>query len=305
MPILSIQVENADQLLNASYLGAGALGRVERSATGGGSGYSEFTTFALVSGTRLYTVYDLSGASSSWYRIRYSKSDGTSPSDYGDEFQSGDETAGLLCSLYDVSQRMFGSATVGNSDQEILLDIIRGVSNEIEEYVGAWLAPRPTNATSTATYRFDVEYYTTRLWLKQGNRHTGIRSITSANLATYSQPATGGSFTAATTADLLIRPQPTADGPGWRLELTDRPAGGFAMFYPGYNTVELTGTFGPAAVPYWAQEAAIAMVTRRFIGKESAATALATGPEGTIQLLPGLPPDQRLQLELHRFVPVA
>jgi len=305
VPIISATVENATELLNTSYLGAGALGRVERSATGGGAGFAEISTFALVAGTRVYTVYDLAGAVSSFYRIRFTKSDGTAPSAYGDEFQAGDETAGLLCSLYDVSQRMSGTATLSDNDREILLDIIRGVLSEMEDFTQSWLAPRPTAPASTATYRFDVERTTRRLWLVRGNRHVGIRSLTAINLAVTSQPETGGTFTAGTLADVFLRPKPTADTQAWRLELSDIPTGGFSYFYAGYNTVETTGSYGPAAVPYWAQEIAIAAVTRRFLGKETAATAIGLGPDGGIRLLADLPRDMAARLASHRFLSVA
>jgi len=304
VPIIETTIENATQLLDTSYLGAGALGRVERSATEAGV-YSEITTFALVPDKRFYVIFDLAGAVSSWYRIRFSKSDGTSPSTYGDVFQGGDETAGLLCSRFDMEQRLFGTSTPSDNDRETLLDIIRGVSSEMEDFTHSWLAPRPTDPASTTTYRFDVERATRRLWLVRSNRHVGIRSLTAINLATTSQPETGGTYTAGTLADFLIRPQPMAPEPGWRLELTDIPTGGFGYFYAGYNTVEATGSFGPAAVPYWAQEIAIAAVTRRFLGKETAATAIGLGPDGGVRLLADLPRDMATRLASHRFLPAA
>lgn len=305
MPILSITVENAAELLNTDYLGAGALGRVERDTTSAFSAPTEVTTFALVAGTRVYTVYDLAGAVSSWYRVRFSKSNGTSPSAYGPAFQAGDETAGLLCSVYDTWQRMNGSTAMGDNDHETLIDVIRGVSSEIEDFTGAWWAPRPTDPGSTTTYRFDVPDMTRSLWLQYGGRYTGIRSITSLNLATTSQPASGGTYTAGTVADVFIRPQPVEDAPGWRLELTDFPTGSWRYFYPGHNTLEVTGAFGPASVPYWMQEIAIAAVTRRYLGKETAATAIGLGPEGGVRLLADLPRDMAERLKAHRFEPVA
>jgi len=304
VPQLDIPVENATDLLATSNLGAGALLRVERSATETGA-YVEITTIALVAGQRMYRYYDLAGTVSSWYRTRYSKSDGSSLQPYGSVWQTGDETAGLLCSLYDAQQRIAGSATMSDNDRETLLDVIRGVSSEIEDYTGAWWASRPTDPESSTTYRFDVDRYATSLWLRQGSRYTGVRSVTAINLATTSQPATGGTYTAGTVADVFIRPQPSEGNPGWRIELSDYPSGSNRFFYPGYNTVEVTGTFGPASVPYWMQEIAIAAVTRRFLGKETAATAIGLGPEGGVRLLAGLPSDMAQRLEAHRFMPVA
>lgn len=318
--VLTIGVENVDELRNAGAFGTSAIIEIEASASEL-TGYAALTgtgstpTIALVAGQRSYTGYDPNGDWATWYRVRYSGASRVSVDWAGDTlwytrpghapFQTGDETAGLLCSLYDVSQRLFGSATVGDNDKETLLDIIRGVSSEIEDYVGAWLAPRPTNPASTMTLRFDVEHPTRSLWLQRAGRYVGIRSLTAINLATQSQPETGGTYTAGTVADVLIRPQAGADGPGWRLELTDMPSGAFRYFSGGYNTVETTGAYGPAAVAGWVQEIALAAVTRRFLGKETAATAIGLGPEGGVRLLAGLPADMAKRLDAHRFIAVA
>lgn len=300
MPIIKVPLENADELLNVAALGAGALGRVERSATGGGAGFSEIGTFALVSGTRLYTIYDTAGADGSFYRVRYSTSAGASLSAYGDEFQAGDETAGLLCSLYDVSQRMFGTAALSNSDGEILLEVIRGVSDDIEDYVGRWLAPRPTYAAGTTTLILDGTSGR-ELLVEQGHRVCGVRSVTALGVASASQPESGGTYTSATLADVLIRPKPTADGPGARLIITDRPTGAVTFFYPGYNTVSVTGSFGPASVAPRVQEIAIAAVTKRFLGKETASPVVAVGPDGGVRLLADIGPGMKATLDRMRW----
>lgn len=301
MPILTITVENADQLLNASALGAGALGRVERSATGGGAGFSEIGTFALVSGTRLYTYYDTAGADGSFYRVRYSTSGGGSLSAYGDEWQAGDEQAGLLCSTRDVWQRMNGNATMPANEEELILEIIREVSDELEDYVGRWLAPRPTYSSTTATLVLDVEEWTRSLLVTQGHRVCGIRSVTALGAASSSQPQTGGTYTSATLADILLRPLPTADGPAHRLIVTNYPTGSVSGFFPGYNTVTVTGTFGPASVAPRIQAVAIAAVTKRYVGKETASPLVAVGPDGGVRIMSDISPGMRDTLTRMRW----
>lgn len=299
MPILKVAVENADELLNASFLGAGALGRVERSATGGGAGYSEIGTFALVSGTRLYTFYDLSGAVSSWYRIRYSKSDGTSPSSYGDEFQAGDETGGLLCSVYDVEQRL--GTTLTANDRELVFDLIREVSSGIEGYCGRWFAPRPTDPASTATFYFTSpgHSYSRKLWIPKG-----VRTVTTLSYATSDQPDTGGTYTNFAANSWALTPSEPQRSPGWPATWIVLLSTTSGYFYPYLNGVKLVGSLGFAAVPYDIQGVAISAVIRRYIGKATSAPAVAIGPEGGVTLLRDVSPDSQRVLDYYRVIPV-
>lgn len=293
MPILTVTVENADELLNASYLGAGALIRVERSATGGGSGYSEISTTALVSGTRTYTVYDLAGAVSSWYRIRYSKSDGSSPSSYGDEFQAGDETGGLLCSWYDVQQEL--GETLSDSNKELVIDKIRQVSAAIEGYTGRWFAPRP--ASGTATYRFHTCYGLTLRVPK------GVRSISTLAVATQDQPETGGTYTTATSTDYYVDPPEIQRDAGWPATAIKFRNTTSTIFYDAAYGAQVTGAFGWAAVPYDVQGVAIRAVVRRYLSKGGGALAVPTGPEGTMRLLPDMSGADRMTLDFYREIP--
>jgi hypothetical protein len=296
--ILTIGVEQPDQILNAGAYGAGAVIRLQTAATEAGafadvSGAGSTPTTTVVTATNSYTGYDPNGIVSSWYRTRFENVGATRLSDWSPAFQVGDETSGLLCSLPDVCQRMFGTSTTTANNTEQILDIIRGVSADIEDHVGRWLAPRPTNPASEMTLLFDVECLSRELLLEQGHRIAGVRSVSAVGLATQSQPETGGSYTAATLADVLLRPRPTADGPASRLVLSNL-AGSF--FYPGYNTVQVTGSFGFASVPFDIQEVAIAAVTKRFIGKETAAPIVTIGPDGGTTILADLSPGNRATL---------
>jgi hypothetical protein len=81
MNVLELTVDNAAELLEVSAFGAGALLRVETSATETGS-YAEFATVPLVASTRFYTVFHAAGVSGSWYRSRYSTAAPGAPADY-------------------------------------------------------------------------------------------------------------------------------------------------------------------------------------------------------------------------------
>ena len=95
-----ISVPNPDELLGSGVLGAGAKIRLERSDTGGGLGFSEITTIPLVAATYAYTYYDSTGSANSWYRSRYSTSDGvTKLTDYSAESRASSETFTSLATL--------------------------------------------------------------------------------------------------------------------------------------------------------------------------------------------------------------
>jgi hypothetical protein len=75
-----VSIANPDALLTA--WGAGALARLESSATETGS-YTEVSTAALLSGLFEYYVIDPAGTSALWYRWRPSTAVPAAPGDYG------------------------------------------------------------------------------------------------------------------------------------------------------------------------------------------------------------------------------
>jgi hypothetical protein len=311
MPNLGkITVENPDEIRNVGAYDTGALIRVQWAATATGSfadvsGTGSTPTIPVVAGTRSYTFYDPNGIVSTWYQTRYENAGATRLSDWTPAFQVGDETGGLLCSLYDVQQEIGGTQSA--NDNEVILEKIRQVSAQIELFVGRWLAPRPTNPASDMTLTWDVPYgrATRSLLLDQGNRLAGIRRLTSIALATVSQPESGGSYTSGTVADFLLRPKPNADGPALRLEVTPYPTGGVTYFYPGYNTVQTVGGYGPASVSPDIQGIAVRAAARRYLGKGSGGALVTIGPNGTEMLLPDLSGADRTTLQSYVIPNVA
>jgi hypothetical protein len=308
--VLKITTENPDEILNAGLYGAGAVIRVQTATTEAGAfadvtGTGSTPTIPVVTAVRSYTGYDPAGIVSSWYRTRYENAGATRLSDWTPAFQVGDETSGLLCSLYDVQQELGGTTTA--NDNELILEKIGQVSAAIELFCGRWLAPRPTNPASDMTLTWDVPYgrATRSLLLDQGNRLAGIRRLTSIGLATVSQPEAAGSYTSGTVADFLLRPKPNADGPATRIEITPYPTGGWTFFYPGYNTVQTVGGYGPASVPRDIQGVAIRAATRRFLGKGAGGVSVAVGPNGTEILLPDLSGADRTTLQSYVLPNVA
>ena len=77
----------------------------------------------------------------------------------------------LLCSIADVRAR-----TSSDIEDDPLGALIESVSDGIEGWVGAWLAPRPADPDLTTTYLFDVERQSSTLRLVRGDREAfGIR----------------------------------------------------------------------------------------------------------------------------------
>jgi hypothetical protein len=302
---LILTAENPDELLNAGQYGAGAIFRVQSSATEAGA-YADVTgtgstpTIAIAAATRSYTAYDPLGVATTWYRVRYENAGATRVSDWTPVFQAGDETGGLICSVYDVVQLLTDSTTANPSRDENILEAIRQVTAAMELYCSRWLVPHPTSPTSTMPVLFDVGRMSRELWVESEQRMMGIRTLSSLGIASSSQPETGGSYTAATLTNVVLRPRPTADGPASKIVFTDTSGG---LFYPGYNTVQVVGSFGPASAAYDLQGVGARAALRRVLGK-GASGAIAIGPEGTEFLLPDMSGSDRRTLDLHRWLPV-
>lgn len=291
--IIQIQADGVDDILNAGAYAAGALVRLQTSATETGtfadvSGTGSTPSIALIATIRGYTGFDPNGTSSSWYRTRYESATASRVSDWSAAFQVGDETAGLLCSIYDVEQE-YGSALSAN-DRENVIEKIRQVTVAIEGVTGRWFAPRPLSGV--ATYRVGTG---------RGGRlrfPKGIRSLTSLGIATANQAATGGTYVVSAATTYSIGPADMDRDAGWPGTYIDIVAG--YGFYSANYGAEVIGQFGWAAVPYDIQGVAARSVVRRFIGKGGGGVSVAVGPAGTEFLLPDMSGSDRATLDYYR-----
>lgn len=295
---VTLLVEEPDQILNAGLYGAGAVIRLQTSATEDGvfadvTGTGSTPTTAVVTATRSYLAYDPAGIVSSWYRTRFENAGATRLSDWSDPFQVGDETAGLLCSVSDVEQELGKTATANEREQ--ILEKIKQVSRAIERATGRWLAPRPTNPASTTTLYFDTQYGQ-ELYIPRG-----IRTISALGVATEDQPASGGSYITATLADVYVYP-PVAeriddDEPGRWIRFRNNPTGLVSYFVDAAHGAMVTGSFGYAVVPADIQGVATRAALRRFLGKGASGTTIAVGPTGTEFILPDLSSADRATID--------
>lgn len=268
--VLQIIAENSEDLLNAGAYGAGALIRVQTSATSGGvyadiSGTGSTPTIALVAGDRTYTGYDPNGTVTSWYRTRYENVGGTRLSDWSAVFQVAGGSP-QLCSVGQVKARLNPSGAVSDTlDDALIAELIEEVSNWIEDYTGRRFTPE-----TAVTYTFDASAG------RVLRVPRGIRSITSIGVASSSQPGTGGTYTTGTLADYLLRPLAVDLPSGWpATEVHLSPlAGTVRWFVEGYNTVTITGNFGFAAVPRSIEAVAIDATVAAYQSRKNGASSV-------------------------------
>lgn len=303
--ILTITVETPDDVLNAGAYGAGALVRLQTAATEAGA-YADVTgtgstpTIAIVAATRSYTGFDPNGTVSSWYRTRYENVGGTRVSDWSSSFQVAPEGSGLICALWDVKQAL-GRASSDTSADEDILERIRDVTDEIQSYCGRWFVRQP--ASGTSTFLLDVPYATRELWVP-----VGIASLTTLEVASESQPESGGTYTTVPAADWMLRPTETMRTTGFpatRICIRDNATGSVAYFPPGYNIVRGTGARGFASVPPSVRAIGERAVVASFLSKGSGAGGVAAvGPNGGTTVLRYISPADRERLDFYAVVPV-
>lgn len=276
---IRIPVDAPDDIL--ALFGAAAKVRLERSATGGGVGFSEVATATVVSGTTIYALDDAGGDTGEWYRHRYSTTTPTLPEHYGaysDEYQGGVETG--LCSLADVRHLVPNLAATDTSPDEDLLEYIATVTDDIIGYCERGFLPDP--ATGTKTVYLDYAGDGSTLWLPRG-----VRSVTYLGVASSDQPGDGtGIYTEITTGYYLDPPEHerSRGWPATRITLGSLAA---RSFEAGKRTVKLTGAFGWAAPPPRVSQIAARAVYLLWQAQNSPSNALAiASPDGSaIRLL--------------------
>ncbi|MCX6553328.1 MAG: phage gp6-like head-tail connector protein [Acidobacteria bacterium] len=285
-PIL-VTIENPDEQL-AMY-GAGALYRVERSPAGGGVGFAEVGTGAIVTLQVAYPFIDDTGVAGDWYRVRYSTAVPALPGDYSvysAEFQGGIETG--VVSLASVKYRL---GITDSEDDPLLVDFIAAVGRTLDSITGR----RFVGDIDDEVYYFDGKD------ARKGGMvlpvPIGLQSVTKLELAGY----TGGAYELIDPADYFL--DPAQPDPGWpftSIEFSDFPTGASAYYhvYPGKRTVKLTGKAGFAAVLGDVAEIAHHIVARYHRGKKSGDNNLVgTTTFGTTVVLRHMSPEERAYLD--------
>jgi len=171
---------------------------------------------------------------------------------------------GTYATLTAVKQRLgIGAAdTTDNAEIQVICDQVNGY---IESLTG-----RPICDLGTATYTFDgYDSLDNRLIFVD----RGVRTITSLETATYS----GGSFSTVPSTDYFLRPATQELDPGWpytQVLMTNVPSANnySPLFYAGYNTVRITGTFGWSQIPDEIKEIGEVMAVRSWSARQAGQT---------------------------------
>lgn len=267
MPLLTVNVDNPDELL--TLYSAGAVIRWEYSSDGS-TGWLEGGVEALVSGTTQYVIEHLT-ASTYFYRTRYSRaSPSTSAhfSDYSDTWLVGSLEA--YCTRDDVTETLALGTATGHLN--LITDLCADVSADIDALTGRRFYRDP-QVTGTATVYADVinagcaslEDAIGRPRFVDG-RALDIVSIT--NL--YVRESETSSYVEITAGDTGYYMDGWSTGVGvfgtdWPYEdiLLSR-AGTYSYFPTGRRAVKIVGVFGFPKVPAVVKRAAASEVRERF-----------------------------------------
>jgi len=306
MPIIYPTVPSLDELadLLAWPVTEGPINRiqVERSATGGGAGYSNAGSVTLAAATLNYTFYDITGTGASWYRWYYSNAANTFPAvgqrEYSAEVQASDPGSGLICSLGDARQRIeSNSGSLSDNEQEQVIAYIRQVTSYIHGRTGRLFTRTPANGTTT--YLLDVLRAGRTLWVPKG-----IAAATTLEVASSSQPETAGTYATVAAAEWFLRPTLVDRDAGWPATQVAISNVSGSYFAAGYNTVRLTGALGWDTVPADIAAVALTLVVAAFRERASSGgDSVTIGLDGERRYERSLSYQDRLTLDRYSIVP--
>jgi hypothetical protein len=162
-----------------------------------------------------------------------------------------------LCTLANLKLVLMPTSYTDTTDDTTLQLYIDRFTDEVQEYCSRQFVVD----TGSTDYYFDVDRKSRELYIPDG-----ISTVTTVSYATTSQPASGGTYTAVTAANVLLRPLLTDRRQGFPADTivisdVDITA---AAFYPGYNTVKVNMIRGWPTVPPTIEGLAIAVITRRW-----------------------------------------
>ena len=151
--------------------------------------------------------------------------------------------SGAYAVLADAKVRL---AITDTTDDPLITTFCNQANMFVETFTGRAFTLDPAVGTKQYTFDgFDALEYGRVLQV-----HRGIVSLTTVEVATY----TGAPFAIIPASDYFLRPVANELQPGWpflELVMTNIPSASNTTpaFYPGYNTIRLTGVFGWPAVP--------------------------------------------------------
>lgn len=156
----------------------------------------------------------------------------------------------------------------GTGNDALLQTLCDQVNDWIESVLGRVVAPRPE---TTITLDGDLAETDDCGVPRRLPCPFGVIELAKLEVALR----TGGDYTEIPSTDYFLRPQPHLRRPGWPatlIVLTNVPQGSIARFYPGRDTVRLTGAFGWPAVPADLAEVAQVLAIRTWHARQSGQT---------------------------------
>jgi hypothetical protein len=198
-----------------------------------------------------------------------------------------------LCTLANVKLALFPTGYTDTTDDSTLQLYISAITAEVQEYTGRQFIVD----TAATDYYFDIGFACRSLYIPQG-----ISTLNTVGYAKTSQPASGGTYTTITAANLLLRPligERRAGFPPDTIVISDVDS---TYFYPGYNTVKVNAILGFTSVPLEIERLAVAIVVRRWQARKGGQTD-TIGAEYGGTVLRFTSPEERSILD--RYVDVA
>ena len=155
--------------------------------------------------------------------------------------------ADALCTIAQVKARLFPAGPADMADDTLITELVEEVSDWIEHFTG-----RKLLAVASTTYIFDTTAgYVLRIPI-------GVRSVSALGVNNSAhQPDTGGSYTAVTAANILLRPTVPDLPVGWPPTEIRLSRAQTVIFGTIENGASVTGTFGWATTPPDIQAVAI------------------------------------------------
>lgn len=260
--MIPLRINVDPEMLETTKYGAGAVVRIERSSSLGGS-YAEIGTAPLVANQLIVEYDDATGTTSSWYRTRYSDSGNTKQSDYSPEFQPATEIA--YATVEDFTDTFEVSPSSGRVRR--IESVLAEASSLLVAAIG-WDFYRHPASAGTEQRTLDVSRASRRLCV-----HGGVVSLTTVEVR-------GGptdSWTTLSESDWYLDPRSVSIGESaGHVALTG--ATGWTTWPAGVATVRLTGVFGYATVPIDVRRATVALA-RQMYRADSTTAGGAYGPD--------------------------
>ncbi len=265
MQQIIIDVADPDDYL--AGFGAGALIRVERDTSASFGTTTEVTVIDIVSGQTQYEYWDATGASTHYYRVRYSKASPSVSTDYSDfsaVFQVG---SGPL--EYVTEALLKEQVSITDAVDDTLLSVI---CDRVNQYVESY-TKQPIGPIASATYTYDGDNLT-RIFAAQPTdaRTNGIGGLRAVSLLEIA-PQTGAAYETIPSTDYFLRGRHGVSGPYRWLCLSDHPVTSTHRTFPkGRATVRVTATAGWVAIPDDLTETAINIARNEWNARQMGAT---------------------------------